>query len=84
MVIIIVEIKYVNFQYYKTLRSEGSPEGLWMDGRFQDEDDYQERKQQEASQREKRHLEHFSTVGAEITHKHVLSPHFVVCKLLLK
>lgn len=73
MVLIIVAIKYVNFQYYK-LRSEGSPESLWMDGRFQDEDDYQERKQQEASQREKRHLEHFSTVGAEITDKHALSP----------
>lgn len=55
-----------------------------MDGRFQDEDDYQERKQQEASQREKCHLEHFSTVGAEITDKRALSPQFVVCKLLLK
>lgn len=55
-----------------------------MDGRFQDKDDYQERKQQEASQREKRHLEHFSTVGAEITDKHALSPHFGVYKLLLK
>lgn len=84
MVIIIVAIKYVNFQYYKTLRREGSPESLWMDGRFQDEDDYQERKQQEASQREKRYLEHFSTIGAEIKDKHALSPHFVVCKLLLK
>lgn len=52
---------------------EGSPESFWMDGRFQDEDDYQERKQQEASQREKRHLEHFSTVGAEITDKRPLS-----------
>lgn len=74
----------MNLQYYKTLRSEGWPESLWMDGRFQDEDDYQERKQQEASQREKRHLEHFSTVGAEMPDKHALSPHFVVCKLLVK
>lgn len=70
----------MNFQHYKTPRSERSPESLWMDGRFQDEDDHHERKQQEAAQREKRHLEHFPTVGAETTDK--LSS--LDCKLLIK
>lgn len=42
-----------------------SPEYFRVDGRLQDEDDHQERKKQEAAQREKSHLENLPTVGAE-------------------
>lgn len=45
--------------------SLGSPEDVWMDGRLQDEDDEEQRKQQNATQREQSHLEHLPTVGAE-------------------
>lgn len=50
---------------------EISPESLWLDGWFQDEDDHHERKQEEAAQWEKCSLEHFSTVGAETPDKNI-------------
>lgn len=44
------------------------PESFRLDGRLQDEDDHQDRKQQEAAQRQQRHPEHLPTVGADRTH----------------
>lgn len=66
---------------------EISPESLWVDGRFQDEEDHHERKQEEAAQWEKCNLEHFSTVGAETADKNIcmyIQSTVYVSKLLIK
>ena len=42
-----------------------SREDIGLDGRLQDEDEDEQRKKQESTESEERHLKHLSTVGAE-------------------
>lgn len=51
--------------YFDVKRLLDSPEDVRLDGRLEDEDDYQERKKHKDAQREKSHLKHLPTVGTE-------------------